>query len=49
MEKKIKFIYIVKPVCSSDSPYITENPDVAERASKNGCRVTCNGRLVEWL
>ena len=42
MEKKISFIY---KVCSRCTPYITTDPDEAERASKAGNRVICCGKV----
>lgn len=47
MEKKIRFIYLVRPLCSRSSPYITTDPNIAEQASKNNCRVTCSGKVYK--
>jgi len=47
MEKKrISLFFIVHRPCCKGQIFMTTNPDVAERHSRNGCIVTCGGNVI---
>jgi len=39
----ICFLYTIIKPCGSAIPWFTSEPEVAQKASENGCIVTCKG------
>ena len=35
------FVYEIMKLCGSGKAWYTSNPDIAQEASRSGCRVTC--------